>query len=82
MNSLDLLVNSSGRNTYEVESKNKNSGFIPYNSEQDMSNMTNQERISQSPPIILCETSDSRNPRSHTHRYLFYPSISRLSIIS
>ena len=67
------------KNTYQVETNKYKSYNIPYNTEEEISHRTFQERESHSPPIILCETGDIRNSRTHRHRYLFYPSISRLS---
>ena len=67
------------KNTYEVETQPYKTDYIPYNAQEELSHRTNQERLSQSPPIILCETTDFRNSRTHRHRYLFYPSASRLS---
>ena len=65
--------------TYEYEANPLSHEFPPYNSIKDPSYKTSQERFSNSPPIILCETSGSRNNKTHKHRYLFYPSVSRLS---
>ena len=79
MTSLNYLTNQSYKNTYELESKPYNSGYIPYNTQQNISARSIYGRLSKSPPIILCQTSDLRNSRTHTHRYLFYPSISQLS---
>ena len=79
MTSLNYLTNQSYKNTYELESKPYNSGYIPYNTQQNISARSIHDRLSKSPPIILCQTSDLRNSRTHTHRYLFYPSISQLS---
>ena len=77
MNSYNLLLNPSSNNTYEFETNYNKSGYIPYN-EKSLHNRIHKQ-ISQSPPIILCETGDSRNCNTHRHRYLFYPSIHRLS---
>ena len=67
------------RTTYEYESK----PLYPQNYLLDktkntlyQSGIDNREN---SPPIILCETGNSRNTKTHKHRYLFYPSASRLS---
>ena len=67
------------RKTYEYEANPISYEFPPYNSIKDPSYKTSQEKFSNSPPIILCETGDSRNNKTHKHRYLFYPSASRLS---
>ena len=67
------------RKTYEYEANPLSHEFPPYNSIKDPSYKTSQEKFSNSPPIILCETGDSRNNKTHKHRYLFYPSASRLS---
>ena len=79
MNSYDLLTKPIFKNTYEVQSNQYQSDYIPYKTGQNLSNNINQERLSQSPPIILCESGSLRNSGTHRHRYLFYPSISRLS---
>ena len=65
------------KNTYQLESRPYGSDNL-FNLKKDLSSSPIQERSSQS-PIILCEIGNNRNPRSHTHRYLFYPSASRLS---
>ena len=78
MNPYISLSRPSLKNTYEVGSNQYKQNHIPYQTRGDFSNKTNLERLSQSPPIILCETGD-RNSRTHRHRYLFYPSVSRLS---
>ena len=70
------------KNTYELETqqyKTNNILYNPYNSNEEFTGRSAQERLSLSPPIILCEASDFRNSRTHRHRYLFYPSASRLS---
>ena len=67
------------RKTYEYEANPLSHEFPSYNSIKDSSYKTSQEKFSNSPPIILCETGDSRNNKTHKHRYLFYPSASRLS---
>ena len=79
MNSLNPIANNTFKNTYEVTSKQYSSDYIPYNSEQDLSSKDMQERLSKSPPIIICQIGDRENPRTHRHHYLFYPSASRLS---
>ena len=79
MNNLNSVTNNSFKNTYEVASKKYSSDYIPYNSEEDFSNKEMQERLSKSPPIIICQIGDRDNPRTHRHHYLFYPSASRLS---
>ena len=68
----------SSRNTYELESKLYNQEYIPYNSSRNVSNKINSQRLSNSPPIILYKTENSKT-LNNTHKYLFYPSISRLS---
>jgi hypothetical protein len=65
------------KNTYQLESRPYESDNL-FNLKRDLSRSPIQERSSQS-PIILCEIGDRRNPSSHRHRYLFYPSASRLS---
>ena len=75
MNSLTKPVSP---NTYELGERPYRSNFMSFKTDENISNR-DLERFSQSPPIILCETSDNRNSRTHRHRYLFYPSISRLS---
>ena len=65
--------------TYEYESNLLNPLLSPYNQPKNHLFKTSQERLSNSPPIILCETGGSRNNKTHRHRYLFYPSASRLS---
>ena len=67
------------RTTYEYEANPLNREFPPYHSIKDPLYKTSQERFSNSPPIILCEMRGSRNSKTHKHRYLFYPSASRLS---
>ena len=67
------------RKTYEYEANPLSHEFPPYNSIKDPSYKTSQEKFSNSPPIILCEFGGSRNNKTHKHRYLFYPSASRLS---
>ena len=68
--------------TYEYESK----PLYPQNYILDKTKetlyQTGMDRKSNSPPIILCETGGSRNAKAHKHRYLFYPSASRLSPFS
>ena len=68
--------------TYEYESK----PLYPQNYILDKTKetlyQTDIDRKSNSPPIILCETGGSRNAKTHKHRYLFYPSASRLSPFS
>lgn len=78
---MDAYISSNPKlkNTYELETQPYKTNYIPYNSNEELTHRTAQERLSQSPPIILCETSDFRNSRTHRHRYLFYPSASRLS---
>ena len=66
------------RTTYELES-NK---YPPLEETKNILYKTSHERLSSSPPIILCETNNSRNNKYHRHRYLFYPSASRLSPFS
>ena len=74
--------------TYELESNplNKNKYFNSNLSETKniLYNTSLDERLSNSnsPPIILCEGNNSRNNKYHKHRYLFYPSASRLSPFS
>ena len=65
--------------TYEYESNLLNPLLSPYNQPKNHLFKISQERLSNSPPIILCETGGSRNNKTHRHRYLFYPSASRLS---
>ena len=79
MNSLNPIANNTFKNTYDVTSKQYSSDYIPYNSEQDLSSKDMQERLSKSPPIIICQIGDRENPRTHRHHYLFYPSATRLS---
>ena len=71
------------RTTYEYQSNPLNQKYSPYSPLEETKNIlykTGQERLSNSPPpIILCETGGSRNNKIHRHRYLFYPSASRLS---
>ena len=67
------------RTTYEYESNPLNKEFCPFKEEKYDKYKTSHERFSNSPPIILCETGSSRNNKNHRHRYLFYPSASRLS---
>ena len=67
------------RKTYEYEANPLSHEFPPYNSIKDPSYKTSQEKFSNSPPIILCEFGGSRNNKTHKHKYLFYPSASRLS---
>ena len=71
------------RTTYEYQSNPLNQKYSPYSPLEQTKNIlykTGQERLSNSPPpIILCETGGSRNNKIHRHRYLFYPSASRLS---
>ena len=71
------------RTTYEYQSNPLNQKHSPYSPLEETKNIlykTGQERLSNSPPpIILCETGGSRNNKIHRHRYLFYPSASRLS---
>ena len=78
---MDAYISSNPKlkNTYELETQPYKTNYIPYNSNEEFSSRTAQERLSQSPPIILCETTDFRNSRTHRHKYLFYPSASRLS---
>ena len=78
---MDAYISSNPKlkNTYELETQQYKTNYIPYNSNEEFTSRTAQERLSQSPPIILCETTDFRNSRTHRHRYLFYPSASRLS---
>ena len=68
----------SSRNTYELESKLYNQEYIPYNSSRNVPNKVYTQRLSNSPPIILYKTENSKTS-NNTHKYLFYPSISRLS---
>ena len=79
MNSLNSLAKTEFKNTYEVESKQYKSDYNANKTEENNPHKIIQEGTSQSPPIILCEAGDFRNSRTHRHRYLFYPSISRLS---
>ena len=65
------------KNTYQLESRPYESDKL-FNLKNDLLRSPIQERSSQS-PIILCEIGDNRNSRTHRHRYLFYPSASRLS---
>ena len=65
------------RTTYEYESNQLNKKYNPYEETKNILFGTSPERFSNS-PIILCETG-SRNNKYHRHRYLFYPSASRLS---
>ena len=82
MNSYMTRNNPSSSNTYELESRRFN-GYIPYNSSRNTYNTINKERLSNSPPIILCETNNSKQLNNkNKHVYLFYPSISRLSPFS
>ena len=68
----------SSRNTYERES-DLNNQYIPYNSSRNIGNTVkiNSQSLSNT-PIILCETGRP-STNKHSHRYLFYPSIYRLS---
>lgn len=70
------------RNTYELESQPNNHKYMPVNTISNLYPNIYSERLSYSPPIILCETGNSRNKNNHSHRYLFYPSTSRLSPFS
>ena len=58
--------------TYQFESN-------PNDFQKNEVNDGYSERMTNPPPIILCETSKTRNSNNHSHRYLFYPSASRLS---
>lgn len=62
MNSLNPIANNTFKNTYDVTSKQYSSDYIPYNSEQDLSSKDMQERLSKSPPIIICQIGDRENP--------------------
>ena len=72
--------------TYELESnqlsKNKYSHSNLEETKNILYNTSLDERLSNSnlnsPPIVLCEANNSRNNKYHRHRYLFYPSASRL----
>ena len=70
------------RKTYELETQPNNQADMTFNSSSNLYPKINSERLSTSPPIILCETGNSRNKNNHSHRYLFYPSTSRLSPFS
>ena len=67
------------RATYEYQADPITHEFPLYHSLKDPLYKTSQEKFSNSPPIILCETGGSRSNKTHKHRYLFYPSASRLS---
>ena len=71
----------SNRNTYERESRGYDQ-YLPYNSSRNIKNtITINSGSLPNTPIILCETGrPSTDNRSH--RYLFYPSIYRLSPFS
>ena len=80
MSSYMTRNNPSVRNTYELESRRFN-GYVPYNSSRNTYNTINKERLSNSPPIILYETNNSKQLNNkNSHVYLFYPSISRKKI--
>ena len=70
------------RNTYELESQPNYQKYMDFNMESNLYPKINTERLSTSPPIILCETGNTRNKNNHSHKYLFYPSTSRLSPFS
>ena len=67
------------RATYEYQADPITHEFPLYHSLKDPLYKTSQEKFSNSPPIILCEFGGSRNNKTHKHKYLFYPSASRLS---
>ena len=79
MNTYSLLTRPLPQNTYETIEKPYKSDFMPFKTDENISQKEIHERFCQSPPIILCETTGDRNSRSHRHKYLFYPSVSRLS---
>ena len=70
------------RTTYEYDPNPQNKKYSPLEETKNVLYETSHERLSSSPPIILCETSGSRNNKFHKHRYLFYPSASRLTPFS
>ena len=70
------------RNTYELVSQPYNQEYIPYDSSRNRFDKINSERLSSSPNITLYKTGNSQAFNNNTHRYLFYPSISRLSPFS
>ena len=70
------------RATYEYDPNPQNKKYSPLEETKNVLYETSHERLSSSPPIILCETSGSRNNKFHKHRYLFYPSASRLTPFS
>ena len=70
------------RNTYELDSQSYNQGYIPFNDSLNSFNHLKSEKLRNLSPIILCETGNSRNSNNNSHRYLFYPSSSRLSPFS
>ena len=82
MSVYSLSKNPLMKNTYEIESNQYKSQYSPYITEQNMRNSNNliEKRLSQSPPIIICESNrEGGSLHSHRHHYLFYPSVSRLS---
>ena len=81
MNAYNLSINPF-KNTYEIESNQYKSEYSPYHTEQNINTSNNliEKRLSQSSPIIICESNrDTGGLRAHRHHYLFYPSISRLT---
>ena len=74
---MNLYHQDFNRTTYEYESNPLNQKYNPYEETKNILFGTSPERFSNS-PIILCETG-SRNNKYHKHRFLFYPSASRLS---
>ena len=71
----------SNRNTYERESRGFDQ-YVPYNSSRNIKNtITINSGSLSNTPIILCETGRSSTDK-RSHRYLFYPSIYRLSPFS
>ena len=71
------------RTTYELESNPLNQKKYSHSNLEEtkkiLYNTSLDERLSNTTPIILCEANNSRNSKYHRHRYLFYPSASRLS---
>ena len=65
--------------TYEYESNILNPKLSPYSQQKNYLCKSSQERLSNSPPFILCERGVSRNNKTYRHRYLFYLSATRLS---